>query len=97
MSYQDTTIVSSYGIKNIIGTIQYRNKHFIRVNNGPNILFLEPTQVPLCLREMKLIREQQLLALSKYSKVLEKRKSMMNLHRSHNFRIIHYNIRYYQL
>lgn len=29
MIYQDTAIVSSYGIKNIIGTIQYCTKHFI--------------------------------------------------------------------
>ena len=56
MSYQGTTIVSSHGIKHLIGTIRY-NKHFIRVNNGPNILFLEPTQIPLCLREMKSIKE----------------------------------------
>ena len=29
MIYQDTAIVSSHGIKNIIGTIQYCTKHFI--------------------------------------------------------------------
>ena len=87
MSYQGTTIVSAHGIKNIIGTIQYRNKHFIRVNNGPNILFLNPTQIPLCLREMKLIREPFVLIVGTSYIGLDKQYFLIRLLLAHPFLI----------
>ena len=46
MIYQDTAIVSSYGIKNIIGTIQYCTKHFI-LKIYSNTLMFERNEIKI--------------------------------------------------